>query len=565
MTPTSDHGPAGPAAYRCARAVVRLVLAVLACAVPGSAAPVGGSAPQLPGSTLGPRTPDCSAPAVAQTRGSGPELPEAPDSPRASLRAFLDFTRRGDERAATRYLALGSDHGARGPELARRLRAVLDRYLDVPLDAVSPLAEGDARDELPPGVDSIGQVPHGATGHDSVFLVRARDASGPFWQFSEQTVSRIDGWYDTLPDRWARDWMPAALQRLGPADLMWWQWLAVPALLLLAFLGGRLLGTATNRLLRRLARRTETPWDDRLLARVSPALTLLWSVAVAALLLRRLALLPEAHATARAILGGFATFAAFWALWRSVDVGAQFLLERPGAADSSSTRSLVSVARSVVRALLAVTGLLTTLAVFGYPVTTVLAGLGIGGIAVAFGAQKTIENLFGSIAIAADRPLRVGHFVRVEDFSGTVERIGMRSTRFRTLDRTLVSVPNGKLADLQIEDFAPRDRIRFATTVGLDCGTTAEQVRRIVLAVEGLLRAAPKVRPDVVVARLAALGPSSLDVEVLCWFETTDYEEFRRLRQDVLLEIMRIVEQTGAAFASPARALPPFTPSRTQP
>jgi MscS family membrane protein len=564
MRLTPDHGPCSPAARRAAlqaaATVVRLGLAVLACAAPA------GAAPQYPGAAPGPRAPECPAPAAAQAQAPGPELPpEAADSPRASVRAFLDLARKGDDRAATRYLALAPDQGARGPELARRLRAVLDRHLDVPLDTVSPLAEGDTRDGLPPGVDSIGQVPLGRNGHDSVFLVRARDAAGPFWRFSEQTVARVDGWYDALPDRWARDWMPAALQRLGPADLMWWQWLAAPVLLLLSLLGGRLLGTATSRLLRRLARRTPTPWDDRLLARVSPALMLLWAVALAALLLPRLALLPGAHATTHAILGGLATFAVFWSLWRAVDVGAQFLLERPWASDSTSARSLVSVARSLVRALVAVTGLLATLAVFGYPVTTVLAGLGIGGIAVAFGAQKTIENLFGSIAIAADRPLRVGHFVKVEDFSGTVERIGMRSTRFRTLDRTLVTVPNGKLADLQIEDFAPRDRIRFATTVALDCGTTAAQVRRIVEAVEGALRAAPKVRPDVVAAKLAALGPSSLDVEVLCWFETTDYEEFRRLRQDVLLGIMKIVEEAGAAFAAPTRALPPLTPSRTRP
>jgi len=529
-------------------ALFAAALAVSAAIAPAFAAPLPPVAPAA--------SPARERTAVAQA--TSPEVvPEAPDSPRASVRAFLDLTRRGDDRGAARYLALSPGERERGPALARRLRAVLDRHLDLQLDTVSPLAEGNARDDLPPGVDTIGQVSHGEDGRDSVFVVRARDASGPFWRFPEQTVSRIDDWYDALPDRWVRDWMPGPLQRLGPADLMWWQWLALPALLLLALVGGRLLGAATNRVLRRLAQRTPAPWDGRLLARVSPSLTLLWALAVAALLLRRLALLPEAHAFARATLGGLATFAVFWSLWRSVDVWTQFLLARPWAADSTSARSLVSVARSVVKAFVAVAGAVATLAVFGYSVTTVLAGLGIGGIAVAFGAQKTIENLFGSIAIAADQPLRVGHFVKVEDVSGTVERIGMRSTQFRTLDRTLVSVPNGKLAELRIEDFAARDRIRFATTIALDCGTSEAQVRRIVEAAESSLRAAPKVWPDVVVAKLAALGPSSLDIELLCWFETTDYDEFRRLREGALLGIMRIVEQTGAAFASPTRTLRP--------
>ena len=198
---------------------------------------------------------------------------------------------------------------------------------------------------------------------------------------------------------------------------------------------------------------------------------------------------------------------------------------------------------------------MTTLGLLGYPVATVLAGLGIGGIALAFGAQKTIENLFGSIALAADQPFRVGDFVKVEDFTGNVERIGMRSTQIRTLDRTVVTLPNGKLSEMRIEDFGSRDRIRFATTVGLPYGTTEKQVRQVVEGIEKLLRGMPRVWPDVVVARLAAFSPSSLDVEVLCWFATTDFDEFRRLRQDALLGILRIVEEAGTSIAFPTRTV----------
>ena len=241
--------------------------------------------------------------------------------------------------------------------------------------------------------------------------------------------------------------------------------------------------------------------------------------------------------------------------WRAVDVWAQFLNERPWAADNPSARSLLSVTRNLARVFVAVTGLVATLAAFGYPVATVLAGLGIGGIAIAFGAQKTIENLFGSISLAADQPFRVGDLVRIEDFTGNVERIGMRSTQIRTLDRTLVSLPNGKLADMRIEDFAARDRIRFAATLGLVYGTSEEQMRRVVSGIEALLRATPKVWPETVVASFVGFGASSLDVEVLCWFETRDFAEFRALRQQVLFGIMRIVEEAGTSFAFPTRTL----------
>jgi MscS family membrane protein len=482
--------------------------------------------------------------------------PEAPDSPRASARAMVDLAaRKGDFKGAARYLQLSPDEQARGPELARKLRAVLERYLDIDLDAVSPLPEGSQQDGLPPGVDTIGSVPDGRGGEDPVFIVRARDSAGTYWAFSRQTVSRIDGWYDALPDRWVRDWMPEHLQRHGPADLMWWQWLALPVLLVLALILGRVLGVVTATFLHRLFRRTPTEWDERLLERTSPALTLLWGVGVAAVLLPWLALLPEAHRTFRSLLGGVATIAVFWALWRSVDVWAQFLMQRPWAAGNPSAHSLLSVTRNLAKLFVGIGGVVATLGAFGYPVATVLAGLGIGGLALAFGAQKTIENLFGSISLAADQPFRVGDFVKVEDFTGNVERIGMRSTQIRTLDRTLISLPNGKLADMRIEDFASRDRIRFAATVGLAYGTTEEQVRRIVAGIEAMLRAHPRVWPDVVVARLAAFGASSLDLEVLCWLQTSDFGEFRDFRQEALLGIMRIVRETGTSLAFPTQTV----------
>jgi MscS family membrane protein len=278
-------------------------------------------------------------------------------------------------------------------------------------------------------------------------------------------------------------------------------------------------------------------------------------VAIAALLLPWLALLPPAHRLVRSVLGGIATFAVFWAFWRSVDVWSQFLMQRPWAAENPSARSLLSVARNLLKIVIAVAGVVTTLGMLGYPVATVLAGLGIGGIALAFGAQKTIENLFGSISLAADQPFRVGDFVKIEDFTGNVERIGMRSTQIRTLDRTLITLPNGKLADMRIEDFASRDRIRFATTVGLPYGTTEPQVRQIVDGIEKLLRGMPRVWPDVVVSKLAAFSPSSIDVEVLCWFATGDFDEFRRLRQDALLGILRVVEEAGTSIAFPTRTV----------
>jgi MscS family membrane protein len=262
---------------------------------------------------------------------------------------------------------------------------------------------------------------------------------------------------------------------------------------------------------------------------------------------------PASEAFVTALVSAGVVIGVFWMLWRSVDTLVELTVERSWAAGDASARSMLIVGGNLLKAAVIVTGAVTTAATFGYPVTTVIAGLGIGGIAFAFGAQKTVEHLFGSIALATDQPCRVGDVVKVDEVVGQVERIGARSTRIRTPDRTLVTIPNGRLADSRIESYAARDRLRLATTITLSYNAGAGQVRQVVDGVETLLRAHPLVWPDVVVARLSALGPASIDIEVLCWFQTADFEVFRAARQDVLLGVMRVVEDAGASFAQ----LPP--------
>jgi MscS family membrane protein len=195
------------------------------------------------------------------------------------------------------------------------------------------------------------------------------------------------------------------------------------------------------------------------------------------------------------------------------------------------------------------------LADLGFAVTSLVAGLGIGGLALALAGQKTVENLFGAFSIGVDQPFRVGDFVTVEGVMGTVEVIGLRSTRIRTLERTVVTIPNGKLADMRIESFAPRDRIRFASVLGLSRATTAEQARAVLAGIEQALRAQPKLWPDSVTVRLKEITATSLDVEVQAWFTTTDFPEFQAIRQELLLSFMAIVEQAGTSLAIPTRAV----------
>jgi MscS family membrane protein len=349
--------------------------------------------------------------------------------------------------------------------------------------------------------------------------------------------------------------LPAWLRAAGPAGLAWWQWLAIPVLALLALALGALLGWLTRHLLGRIAGRTQATWDDRLLERVAGPITLLWTMALATAFAPALELGPGVTDAIRRVIRAGITLGLFWGALRSVGVVSAIAAEGPWARKNPSLVGFLPVGRKMARVVVFALGLVAVLGELGFQVASLVAGLGIGGIALALAAQKTVENLFGSVAIGVDQPFRVGDYVKVDDFAGTVESIGMRSTRFRTLDRTLITIPNGKLSDMRAETFAARDRLRLLAVLGLVYSTRADPMRRVLAEVEAALRAHPKIWADTVSVRLVGLGESTLDVEVMAWFRTTDWNEFTLIRQELLLRFMEIVEAAGTSFAFPTRTL----------
>jgi MscS family membrane protein len=184
--------------------------------------------------------------------------------------------------------------------------------------------------------------------------------------------------------------------------------------------------------------------------------------------------------------------------------------------------------------------------------TAALAGLGIGGIAIAFAAQKTLENLFGGILIISDQPVHVGDFCRVGEYMGTVEDIGLRSTRIRTLDRTLVSVPNGQMAASNVENFGAREKVWFHPTIGVRYETTADQLRFLLAEMRRLLYSHPRVEAESARVRLVRFGNSSLDIEIFAYVLTGDYATFLEIQEDLLLRIMELIEASGTSVAFPS-------------
>jgi MscS family membrane protein len=221
--------------------------------------------------------------------------------------------------------------------------------------------------------------------------------------------------------------------------------------------------------------------------------------------------------------------------------------------DKTILLPLLPVVRKTLQLLIAMFAGVAVLHSFGVNVITVLAGLGVGGIAVALAAQKTLENFIGGITLYADQPVRVGEFCRFGGTVGTVEEVGLRSTRVRTLDRTVVTIPNSEFSNLQIENFARRDRIWYHPTIRLREETTPDQIRYVLVEVHRLLYAHPKVDSTSARIRFVGFGTSSLDLEVFSYVTVTDYGEYLEVAEDLNLRIMDIVAAAGTRLAVPAQ------------
>lgn len=339
-------------------------------------------------------------------------------------------------------------------------------------------------------------------------------------------------------------------------------WVVVAGLVVAGFVVSRLVVALVVPLFRRVAGRNTWTWDDLLLEAVATPASILLAIQILRAGLPWLALDGRATSLLRTATTICTSVAVIWLAFRMIDLMVAVLAQRAWAAERPASRSLLAIAGRIGKAVLLVLAAIILLAQLGVSVASLIAGLGIGGLALALAAQKTVENLFGTMSIAVDQPMREGDFVRAGEHLGTIESIGLRSTRIRTLDRTIVTVPNGQLADQRVESYTARDRIRLACSIGLVYGTTAAQVRDVVAGLEATLRDHPRIWHESIIVRFRGFGASSLDVDVMAWFETSDWNEFQAIRQDVLLRFMEIVEAGTPGFAFPTQTVHVVTSER---
>jgi len=351
-------------------------------------------------------------------------------------------------------------------------------------------------------------------------------------------------WVEALPD-WANT--PVLGQFL-------WKWFALLLLFGLAF-------GAVITVFRWVRRR---PWDGSLrsyLRRLSTPVAILVLVPLLRYLSRyQINVSGTAAEVPDYLIEVAYDIAVVWIVWLTVSWIAEAIIASPRVSAKSLDAHLIRLAARSA-GILAVFVLLFRVAHdVGIPVYGLIASAGVGGLAIALAARSTLENFLGTLNLYADRPVRVGDFCRYgEDPSpgwlriGTVEEIGLRSTRIRGIDRTITSIPNAEFANMHILNLTKRDRMVFRPTLALRHETTADQLRFVLARLRELLLAHPRVTDDPARVRFASFGDSSLNVEIFAYVNTSDWNEFLAIQEDINLRILNIIDEAGTGLAFPSR------------
>ncbi len=241
--------------------------------------------------------------------------------------------------------------------------------------------------------------------------------------------------------------------------------------------------------------------------------------------------------------------------YRAIDIGMDVMARRALETETMLDDSLVPLLRTTMRLFVTAVGLLFVLQNLDINVSSLVAGLGLGGLAIALAAQDTVRNVLAGATIFADKPFEVGDWVIVDGVEGTVETVGFRSTRVRTFYNSLVSVPNGNLMNAGIDNMGQRRWRRYKTTLGVGYHTTPDQMQAFVEGIRAIIRANPGMRQDYYIVEFHGFGANSLDVLVYCFMDAADWNEELRTRHVLNLDIMRLAEALQVDFAFPTQTL----------
>lgn len=474
------------------------------------------------------------------------------DTPRDSMRSFLESCHGSNFERASEYLDLRklgrTRRPAEGASIAKQLCSLLDRDARFELEKLDNAGEGKRDDGLPADIELLQSFD---LNDKSVplYLQREKDQGADVWVVSADSVLRIPDLSELAAGPAIEKKLPAPFVRIRFVGTPLWTWLALVLLALLLSVFSKLLSRLALWGLRRGAHRLFKTTSLSRLETFTEPIRLLISVAVFRFCMTFIAPSALLRDYLVKMLELLAAFGAASLAMRVVDVVSDHLTLRLNSRDRAL--SVLPLGVRFVKICIFSFAVLAVLANWGYNTSAILAGLGVGGLAVALAAQKTIENLFGSLAVIFDRPVLVGDFCQFGAQVGTVEDIGLRSTRIRTLDRTLVTIPNAQFSTMTLENYSRRDRMWFHPTLSVRRGTSPEELRMFMQAIEKVLRDHPMVDPTAVPVRFSRITKESFDFDLFAYVKTPSSDEFLVIQTELLLQFVEAASAINLVFATP--------------
>ena len=485
---------------------------------------------------------------------AAPTDPLGRSTPRGTVIGFLQAAQLGHDDSAAQYFQTArSRHPVNQNELVNQLKTLMDRAFVGNISRIADVPGGTPQQGLLPEQERIGKLSVGSDDVDLI-LVRVNDpVYGQIWLFSAESLAKIPDLYDQIAVEKVETRLPDALVKHSFLGLPAWQWLAILILIPLAMAGAWMLLQVARGIGALVAAARRRKIDYHFEGAVSGPFWMILAAILHMIGVRTLGLPLLTRHYYGQIAVMFLVIGTTWLFTRVIGWTAKGIRTRAVGSGHIGFGSLVLLGQRILKALAVLAGIMVILGNFGFNMTTALAGLGIGGLAIAFAAQKTLENLFGGVSVLADEAIHVGDVCRFGTTIGTVEDIGLRSTRVRTQERIALTIPNGSLATMNLENLTRRDKFLLSTTLGLRSETSRDQLLFVLAEIRKLLYAHPRIEAETARIRFAGFGESSLDLDLFCYVKTLDSVEFTAIREDVLLRIMKIVDDSGTSFSSPSR------------
>jgi MscS family membrane protein len=471
------------------------------------------------------------------------------DNPRSAVTAFLESCHDRNYADAAQYLDLRElperARAEQGPQLARQLEAILNSDSHFNVLRLSQAPEGNLTDDATPSLDHVtGIVRKGKTFDVELERVALKPGS-EVWLFSSATVALIPALKPANTQAALEARLPRWLVSVTLLETPLWKWIALLGLAVIVVslfrLAGSFMAFGVETLAPRLGASSRWVWVESVL---QP-----WLVFLSAMMFVLAEQFIDPSALSRLYIGRAILLVVVWSFaWCFTNLVDVFLSRIDSLLDPRQrvvSHSLIYLGRRLSKFAIFVVAIVIVLDNWGYNMTTIIAGLGVGGIAVALAAQSTIANVFGGVSVIGDRPVMVGDFGNFGGVMGTVEDIGMRSTRVRTLNRTLMSIPNASFAGMNLENYASRDKILFNPTLQIKRGTPKDKIRQAMTALEDLLKHNKRLQTGPSPIRLSSLTAASFGLEIFAYALTSDIDAFYKIEADLFLEIDDALSASG--------------------